>query len=82
MFDLVGHAVAVANAHPDALAAADSITTDVEADGFSDALTGIGIIRPLRTASGPEQSVTPGALQADSASQTRQPYPRASARPP
>jgi hypothetical protein len=43
MFALVGHAVAVANAHPSVLAAADSTTSGVETDGFSNALINFGI---------------------------------------
>lgn len=48
MFGLVGHAVAVANAHPEVLAAADSVTADVESDGFSSALAGIGVTSAIR----------------------------------
>ncbi|HEX6445654.1 MAG TPA: HAD family hydrolase [Streptosporangiales bacterium] len=44
MLALVGHAVAVANAHPDVLAAADAVTACVERDGFAEALTGLGLV--------------------------------------
>lgn len=62
MFDLVGHAVAVANAHPSVLAAADSVTADVENDGFSNALAALAVSLPRTLRPGPDQPVTPGPI--------------------
>jgi Cof subfamily protein (haloacid dehalogenase superfamily) len=45
MFAVVGHAIAVANAHPAALAAAHTVTGSVEEDGFRQALIELGIIK-------------------------------------
>lgn len=45
MFGQLGVAIAVANAHPDVIAAADVITTTVDDDGFARALRETGIIK-------------------------------------
>jgi hydroxymethylpyrimidine pyrophosphatase-like HAD family hydrolase len=44
MFQLGGYTVAVANGHPDVLAAAMAITDSVDDDGFSRLLTDLGVI--------------------------------------
>jgi hypothetical protein len=49
MFRLAGHAVAMGNAHPDALAAAQAVTESVTDDGFSRELHRLGLISPPPT---------------------------------
>lgn len=52
LFTLAGRAVAVAGAHPDVLAAADTVTESVADDGFSRELLRLGLIRAGEHASG------------------------------
>ncbi len=47
LLGLVGHGVAMADAHPDALAAARTVTESVADDGFSRELQRLGLISPL-----------------------------------
>lgn len=47
MFRLAGHAVAVANAEPDALAAAWAVTESMADDGFSHELRRLGLVSQL-----------------------------------
>lgn len=49
MFRLAGQAVAMGNAHPDALAAANTVTESVTDDGFSRELQRLGLISPPAT---------------------------------
>lgn len=44
MFEVVGHAVAMGNAHPELKALADSVTTDVGDDGVYNAFIALGLI--------------------------------------
>jgi len=44
MFEVVGHAVAMGNAHPELKALADSVTTDVTDDGVHNAFIALGLI--------------------------------------
>lgn len=44
MFEVVGHAVAMGNAHPELKALADSVTTDVGDDGVYNAFVALGLI--------------------------------------
>lgn len=48
MFATVGHSIAVANAHPDVLAAADAVCPGVEENGFARALADLGLPLTLR----------------------------------
>jgi hydroxymethylpyrimidine pyrophosphatase-like HAD family hydrolase len=44
MFTVVGHSVAMADAPPEVLAAATSVTPTVAEDGFATALSRLGLI--------------------------------------